>query len=413
MTETASAIFDVCNDQSKNVMLKIWSKSGAMFQDIFSIENTTFAYVKCLAMKFLLKSNSNNLSTYDYSIRTIRTNEMDNYKLISIETKKIIDEQKTLSQEDVKDGDEYLLAKKVFQQPLRDEQTLEPRSIDQDLIEYRTQDLPLPTHPFSQSPHTVGRTEFRTDLGRVLFTLIEISYKLLWYHSDAEHIFKEAEEILSKSSRTESNHQEMHKNQIEKLVHMGFTAQHAQDALERTKYDLNAAMKLLSGQEYTDDHEKGTRNLNKRKYIYSRYGPFIPFQEFRKQCFQPNPLAIQLLTEMGFNHDDAIDALRICYNNENLACEYLIVDKEQQNIISATYEQGLDSNSSIFQAIMENSIVQRALNNPRIFLILLHLYENPSTITTYLNDPDVGYMLLQISRIYNAERYPVYVLSSN
>ncbi|CAF4719115.1 unnamed protein product [Rotaria sp. Silwood1] len=122
MTETASAIFDVCNDQSKNVMLKIWSKSGAMFQDIFSIENTTFAYVKCLAMKFLLKSNSNNLSTYDYSIRTIRTNEMDNYKLISIETKKIIDEQKTLSQEDVKDGDEYLLAKKVFQQPLRDEQ---------------------------------------------------------------------------------------------------------------------------------------------------------------------------------------------------------------------------------------------------------------------------------------------------
>ncbi|CAF1029510.1 unnamed protein product [Rotaria sordida] len=412
MAEATSAIFDVRDDQSKNIMLIIWSKTGAIFQDTFPAENTTFAYVKYLAIQFLLKNNNSNLSKYDCSMRSIQLNEMDNYKLISIETKKIIDEQKTLSQEDVKDGDEYLLAAKVSQQPSKAEQTFEPSSINQNLIEFRTQDLPLPTYSLSRSQHLAGRTEFRTDLSRVLLTLIETSHKLLWYCADAENIFQEAEEILSKSPRTDSNHTEKHQNQIEKLVNMGFTEQQAQQALERTKYDLNAAMKLLLTEKDTDDNEKGRKNLHKTKFFYSRNGPFIPFREFRKKCFQPNSLAIQSLEDMGFNHDDIIHALRICYNNGNLACEYLITDKEQQNILDAINEQGLDPNSNMFQAIMENSVIQRAINNPKIFLVMLQLYENPSTITTYLNDPEVGNMLLQISRIYNAERYPIYVLSS-
>ena len=35
---------------------------------------------------------------------------------------------------------------------------------------------------------------------------------------------------------------------------------------------------------------------------------------------------------------------------------------------------------------------------------MLQIAENPATITNYLNDPDIGNMLLQISRIYHAER---------
>lgn len=36
---------------------------------------------------------------------------------------------------------------------------------------------------------------------------------------------------------------------------------------------------------------------------------------------------------------------------------------------------------------------------------MLHLYKNPITITSYINDPEIGLMLLHISRIYHAERY--------
>ena len=35
---------------------------------------------------------------------------------------------------------------------------------------------------------------------------------------------------------------------------------------------------------------------------------------------------------------------------------------------------------------------------------MLQIAENPSSITNYLNDPDIGNMLLQISRIYHAEK---------
>lgn len=49
-------------------------------------------------------------------------------------------------------------------------------------------------------------------------------------------------------------------------------------------------------------------------------------------------------------------------------CDYLLGDKrQQQNIINADNEHGLDPNSRMFQAIMENSFVQRAINNPKIF----------------------------------------------
>ncbi len=51
-----------------------------------------------------------------------------------------------------------------------------------------------------------------------------------------------------------------------------------------------------------------------------------------------------------------------------LQCEYLLSDKQQQqNMNDAETEQGLDPNSSIFQSIMQNPIVQRTLNNPKTF----------------------------------------------
>ncbi len=82
-------MFDVISNQSKCVTLKIWSNNGALFQESFSIDDTTFAHVKYLAMKFLLK----NILDQEY-----------NYKLISIKSRRTIDEQKTLAEEGVNHG---------------------------------------------------------------------------------------------------------------------------------------------------------------------------------------------------------------------------------------------------------------------------------------------------------------------
>ena len=119
MTGTISAMF---SNGEQHVILKIWAKNGANFQERFQIEQTTFARVKYLAMRVLL-------SNYSWAV-----DEAENYKLISIETKRMIDEEKTLSQEEVKDGDEYLLAEKLSKQQSIDEQVYNQPSILQNLI---------------------------------------------------------------------------------------------------------------------------------------------------------------------------------------------------------------------------------------------------------------------------------------
>lgn len=38
-------------------------------------------------------------------------------------------------------------------------------------------------------------------------------------------------------------------------------------------------------------------------------------------------------------------------------------------------------------------------------LVLLQLYENPDLITIYINESDIGNLLLQINQIYHMEKY--------
>jgi len=339
---------------------------------------------------------------------------------------------KTLGQQKVKDGDEYLLTtKRVIQSP-KAEQISNTCDVDATLIETRTQDLPKASRLFNRDYRSGARTEFRTDLNRILVTLIEASQKLLWCHPDAENIFKQVEEFLLRSSSDESNNPttisqttddiETRRHQINKLIELGFTEQQARIGLKRTRYDLHAAMELLLTQsdivDDESDHENESNDNNTSEPVktplYSRNGPFISFRKFRQQRFQPNAKAIQSLKEIGFAYDDIITALRMFNNDKNLACEYLLSDKQQQqNMNDAETEQGLDSNSSIFQSIMQNPIVQRTLNNPKTFFIMLQIAENPTTITNYLNDPDIGNMLLQISRIYHAEKENMNIQTNN
>ncbi|CAF1604777.1 unnamed protein product [Adineta ricciae] len=429
MRGATSSLF---NDHLHHVTLKIWFKTGLMYEEVFSIDKTTFADVKYSAVQQFLMKNVSSLNYRRSSFSTIAGNrnhisldEIDNYKLISISSKRSVDEEKTLGQLKVKDGDEYLLATKKNVSILKNEQASNNCTVDAALIESRTQDLPKITRLINRDYRSAARTEFRTDLNRILITLIETSQKLLWCHSDAENIFKQAEEFLLRSTTDESTNPttistssddlETRQRQISKLVDMGFTEQQARIGLKRTKYDIHAAMELLLTQpDITDENDESDQEneppeLNQpemeRTPFFSRNGNFISFRKFRQQRFQPNTTAIQSLKEIGFAHDDIVTALRMFNNDKNLACEYLLSDKQQQqNMNDAESEQGLDPNSSIFQSIMQNPVVQRTLNNPKTFFIMLQIAENPTSITNYLSDPEIGNMLLQISRIYHAEK---------
>lgn len=113
MTETTSEIFEISSDQSKNVRLTIWSQTGAIFQEKFPVQKTTFAHVKHLAMQVLLRDNDDsNLSIDDNSICHIPLNKLDSYELISIQTRRAVEDQHTLSQEKVNDEGSIIHARK-------------------------------------------------------------------------------------------------------------------------------------------------------------------------------------------------------------------------------------------------------------------------------------------------------------
>ena len=109
MRGTTNAMF---NDRFHYVKLRIWFKTGFMLEDIYALEQTTFADVKLSAVRqFLINENMKNLPSYRRSsFSTMGTarhrfslDEMMNYKLISIRSKRIVNEDKTLGEERVRD----------------------------------------------------------------------------------------------------------------------------------------------------------------------------------------------------------------------------------------------------------------------------------------------------------------------
>lgn len=135
---------------------------------------------------------------------------------------------------------------------------------------------------------------------------------------------------------------------------MGFTTRQAQIALKRTKFvflfstknkrnefylnrnDLHAAMDFLltnvesiedENEQIVEEEEQEVQQQQQQPNVetietlplFSRQGPFVSFRQYRQQKFQPNQRAIQSLKDMGFNHDDIVEALRKFHNDQNLA----------------------------------------------------------------------------------------------
>uniref|UniRef100_A0A673LLV8 Ubiquitin-associated domain-containing protein 1 n=1 Tax=Sinocyclocheilus rhinocerous TaxID=307959 RepID=A0A673LLV8_9TELE len=103
------------------------------------------------------------------------------------------------------------------------------------------------------------------------------------------------------------------------------------------------------------------------------------------------------LMEMGFDEKEVIDALRVNNNQQDAACEWLLGDRKPT---PEDLDKGIDTSSPLFQAILENPVVQLGLTNPKTLLAFEDMLENPLNSTQWMNDPETGPVMLQISRIF-------------
>ncbi|XP_055743664.1 ubiquitin-associated domain-containing protein 1 isoform X2 [Salvelinus fontinalis] len=373
---------------------------------------------------------------------------LTHHKLVHAATERILMETKTVSDENLKDKDVLLLIKKRPPPPppkmvdiSAEEKKQDNKAPDKEAILKATAGLSTRHTDRTVTQHNIRdeiplRSEdliptgdlFQTELRKILVSLIEVAQKLLALNPDAVELFKKANAMLD-----EDDEDRVDETALQQLTEMGFPESRAIKALRLNHMSVTQAMEWLIehvddptvdtplpgqdtpgavgatapplvhsisasafrpsllrtlSQTSTDDAATGARQ-DELTEIFKRIR--------RKREFRPDSRAVIALMEMGFDEKEVVDALRVNNNQQDSACEWLLGDRKPS---PEDLDKGIDTNSPLFQAILENPVVQLGLTNPKTLLAFEDMLENPLNSTQWMNDPETGPVMLQISRIF-------------
>ncbi|XP_064867785.1 ubiquitin-associated domain-containing protein 1-like isoform X1 [Oncorhynchus nerka] len=351
------------------------------------------------------------------------------HKLVHAATERILTETKTVADENLKDKDFLLLIKKrPLPPPLKiaditaeEKKKQDNKAPDKDAILKATAGLSTRHTDRTVTQHNIR--DFQTELRKILVSLIEVAQKLLALNPDAVELFKKANAMLD-----EEEEDRVDETTLQQLTEMGFPESRAIKALRLNHMSVTQAMEWLI--EHVDDPTVDTTlpGQGTPGAVGATAPPLIPsisasfpnllrtvsqtntdsaarqdelteiFKRIRrKREFRPESRAVIALMEMGFDEKEVVDALRVNNNQHDAACEWLLGDRKPS---PEDLDKGIDINSSLFQAILENPVVQLGLTNPKTLLAFEDMLENPLNSTQWMNDPETGPVMLQISRIF-------------
>ncbi|NXS26727.1 UBAC1 protein, partial [Pomatostomus ruficeps] len=342
------------------------------------------------------------------------------HKLIHATSEKVLTDTKTVLEENIQDRDVLLLVKKraptllskMADVAAEEKRKQEQKAPDKEAILKATANLPARSADRTVAHHSMR--DFQTELRKILVSLIEVAQKLLALNPDAVELFKKANAMLD-----EDEEDRVDEIALRQLTEMGFPESRAVKALRLNHMSVTQAMEWLI--EHADDpavdaplpgqapaeapaegaassaeaaagpssEEGGEEAKDELTEIFKKIR--------RKREFRPDPRAVIALMEMGFDEKEVVDALRVNNNQQNAACEWLLGDRKPS---PEDLDKGIDTNSPLFQAILENPVVQLGLTNPKTLLAFEDMLENPLNSTQWMNDPETGPVMLQISRIF-------------
>uniref|UniRef100_UPI003AB08445 ubiquitin-associated domain-containing protein 1 n=1 Tax=Centroberyx gerrardi TaxID=166262 RepID=UPI003AB08445 len=361
---------------------------------------------------------------------------LTHHKLIHAATERILTDTKTVADENLKDKDVLLLIKKrppptppkLADISTEEKKKQDNKAPDKDAILKATASLSTRHTDRTVTQHNIR--DFQTELRKILVSLIEVAQKLLALNPDAVELFKKANAMLD-----EDEEDRVDETALQQLTEMGFPESRAIKALRLNHMSVTQAMEWLI--EHVDDPSVDTpipgqdssgaagataaatpgpsvsaaasasasgphllRSLSQSSTEESTRQDELTeiFKRIRrKREFRPDSRAVIALMEMGFDEKEVIDALRVNNNQQDAACEWLLGDRKPS---PEDLDKGIDTNSPLFQAILENPVVQLGLTNPKTLLAFEDMLENPLNSTQWMNDPETGPVMLQISRIF-------------
>ncbi|XP_041095630.1 ubiquitin-associated domain-containing protein 1 [Polyodon spathula] len=372
------------------------------------------------------------------------------HKLIHADSERVLTDTKTVVEEKIKEKDVLLLIKKRAPPPppkmldvsAEEKKKQEQRAPDKEAILKATANLPARHSDRIVTQHNMR--DFQTELRKILVSLIEVAQKLLALNPDAVDLFKKANAMLD-----EDEEDRVDEVALRQLTEMGFPERRAVKALRLNHMSVTQAMEWLfehaddptadapvPGQEATGatagPYTAAAASISSAAAaasIPSSAAASIPSSSLsaaaassakvaseavtesskqdelteifkrirRKREFRPDSRAVIALMEMGFDEKEVVDALRVNNNQQDAACDWLLGDRKPS---PEDLDKGIDTNSPLFQAILENPVVQLGLTNPKTLLAFEDMLENPLNSTQWMNDPETGPVMLQISRIF-------------
>lgn len=342
------------------------------------------------------------------------------HKLIHAASERVLSDTKTIVEENIQDQDVLLLIKKRAPSPLpkmadvsaEEKKKQEQKAPDKDAILRATANLPACSTDRTAVQTTMR--DFQTELRKILVSLIEVAQKLLALNPDAVELFKKANAMLD-----EDEDERVDETALRQLTEMGFPESRASKALRLNHMSVPQAMEWLI--EHSEDpaidaplpghapqagaSAAAATSTSPEAAVGTSAGDEESRDELteifkkirRKKEFRADARAVISLMEMGFDEKEVIDALRVNNNQQNAACEWLLGDRKPS---PEELDQGIDPNSPLFQAILDNPVVQLGLTNPKTLLAFEDMLENPLNSTQWMNDPETGPVMLQISRIF-------------
>lgn len=358
---------------------------------------------------------------------------LTHHKLIHAATERVLTDTKTVADENLKDKDVLLLIKKrppptppkMADVSSEEKKKQDNKAPDKEAILKATANLSTRHTDRTVTQHNIR--DFQTELRKILVSLIEVAQKLLALNPDAVELFKKANAMLD-----EDEEDRVDETALQQLTEMGFPESRAIKALRLNHMSVTQAMEWLI--EHVDDPSVDAplpgqdssgaagaaaaatpgpsasasasgpnllRSLSSQSSAdeSSRQDELTEiFKRIRrKREFRPDSRAVIALMEMGFDEKEVIDALRVNNNQQDAACEWLLGDRKPS---PEDMDKGIDTNSPLFQAILENPVVQLGLTNPKTLLAFEDMLENPLNSTQWMNDPETGPVMLQISRIF-------------
>ncbi|XP_054628629.1 ubiquitin-associated domain-containing protein 1 isoform X1 [Dunckerocampus dactyliophorus] len=364
---------------------------------------------------------------------------LTHHKLIHAATERVLSDTKTVADESLKDKDVLLLIKKrppptppkMAEVSADEKKKQDNKAPDKDAIMKATANLSTRHSDRTVTQHNIR--DFQTELRKILVSLIEVAQKLLALNPDAVELFKKANDMLD-----EDDEDRVDDTALQQLTEMGFPESRAVKALRLNHMSVTQAMEWLI--EHVDDPSvdmplpgqdlsaaagasasaaaatasatPGPSSSSSSRSSSSTLRRTLSstdessrqdelteiFKRIRrKREFRPDSRAVFALMEMGFEEKQVIDALKVNNNQQDAACEWLLGDKKPS---PEDLDKGIDTNSPLFQAILENPVVQLGLTNPKTLLAFEDMLENPLNSTQWMNDPETGPVMLQISRIF-------------